>query len=429
VASMALVVAFGTSAGAPLAAQVDRSGLIATARAESDFGVALDIYLAAAEPVGIDSLWAVSVYEIAQILRDVDDVAGSDTWLRWAARHGPQWPVDPDWFAPSLVAAFDEAALVVAAESGGIEEVLGDDAAVTTWQWPTDFQDGTPGALVVEPSDPSVAVSVTVGAATGGAGGAISLAPGTYEVLVAADGHETARLRREILPGVSTRVTVDLAPLITDLTVELVGGRLLQLRYQAGGQIQCTNAVSVAEGLALGSLSAIGGAARLDVVSPNRVFEDVEIIESDAAMDLAVLRLSGDPVPQTIELSALLPSYAWSVFRSGCGGPLGNQRLRRPQGGVSGTPALPAAAVGSPVVDAEGRVVAVVTGDGRLTSVESAEGLIQTAIGRTGDGGFPFGWVTVGLAAAAGAAYYFLRPKSPDNRPNTGGIIIVIPTG
>lgn len=415
-------------AASPLAAQENREQLIAAARAESDFGVALDIYLAAAEPVGIDSLWAVSVYEISQILRDVDDVAASDTWLRWAARHGAAWPIDPDWFAPSLVTAFAQAAAAVAAETGGIEDTLGEDAAVTSWEWPADFQVGTPGTLVVESMDPGVALTVSVGAATADADAPVTLATGTYEILVTAAGHDEARVRREVLPGVSTRVAVELAPVLTDLTAESVGSRVLQLRYLANGQLQCSNAVPLANGLALGSLSAIASAARLDVVSPNRLFEDVEIIESDASTDLAVLRLDGDPSPQDIATSVLLPSYAWSVFRTGCDGPLGSQRVRRPQAGVAAVPGLPGGAIGSPVVDAEGRVVAMVVGDGRLASVESAEALVQTAIGRSRDGGFPFVWVTVGVAAAAGAAVYFLKGKSPTPQPNTGGIIIVIPS-
>lgn len=415
-------------------AQEDRSPLIASARAESNYTAALDIYLRAAEPVGIDSLWAVSVFEIAQILRDVADVPASDTWLRWAVRHGPEWTIDPDWFAPSLVAAYRQAETAVASELGGIEVVFGSDAVETVWQWPTRFIVGSVGTVIFRSADPSVVLSASVASAPGPVAGntPVTLPASTYDVSLSAEGHETARIHREVLPGVATVVTVTLAPVLSEERATEAGARLLQLRYVGvgGTGVQCTNALSVRDGLALGPLSAIASATRIDVLWQGRVFEDVEIIESDASVDVAVLRLRGDPRPEESPTTSLLPPYGWSVFRAGCGGGLETRRLRIPAGAGEGQEPIaagpqPIGSVGAPVVDREGRVVGLVVGAGRVAPIGAVDELMASASAQIAGGGFPYRWVTAGVAAAAGATVYLLMSRS---RSSTGGIVIVLPT-
>ena len=146
-------------ASAPsVAAQQDRAQLIQQARVSGDEAERRSLFVAAANPeVEPDSLWAVSVFEIAQIMRDLGQDGVAETWLRWVVRHG-QWDIDRAYFSPSLVAFFDALASDVSQDP---DPEAG--TAPTDWRWPDGFSASDAGSLEVATSDPGLALSVIVG--------------------------------------------------------------------------------------------------------------------------------------------------------------------------------------------------------------------------------------------------------------------------
>jgi len=403
--------------------QPDRPQLIAAARAESDYAAALDIYLAAAEPTGIDSLWTVSVFEIAQILRDLDDVPASDTWIRWAVRLGPEWPIDPDWFTPTLVAAH-----AVALESVGSSSADSEPPQVS-WSWPDQYAMGSDGAIVVTATDPTIDLAVTVdgGAVFVGNPAALSATVGTHAVVAAAPGHEPRRFDLEALPGVSATLTLEMIPLLSTEVAQRAGASVLRLSYRTDDETVCTNAVSVRDGLLVGALDVLRSASDVALLVDDQIFEDVEVVEQDEETGLAFVQVENGPILPSLT-NASARGFGWAMHRAGCETAALTTRMRVQNAGdfldASAEVDLPLTAAGAPIIDASGAMLGLVVGDGRIASAGRVEGLTQVVAGRLGRGGFPLKWVGAGVAAAAGALVYFLR----GDESSTGSIIIDIPS-
>lgn len=149
-----------------------------------------------------DVFWRDGVRAIARIhlQNRRDGLAG--TWLRWAAR------LDPDLSAPanSMVAG------PLRAARDSVARVAGDSLAPTRWIWSAQAgaTDGTGGLRV---NAPVLSVPVRVLVIGVGVLGATeeTLEAGTYAIEASADGYATTRITREILPGVTTVVDLNLA--------------------------------------------------------------------------------------------------------------------------------------------------------------------------------------------------------------------------
>ena len=355
---------------APLRGQA-RTDLIDSARGQFNDSVALELLSSAADPTTLptDSLWAVSVHEIALRLMGGQQPALVSTWLRWSARHGTQWPIDPSFFPPALVEAYQQAA----SEAGATDDPV--DGVATSWRWPNAFSMSAPGTIEAVSSDPTVQFSVAVAGRESFQGGSsLNLQPGSYELVASAEGFEPLRLTREVLPRVGTVLEFDLKPLLA-AGVEASGStNLVLIRAGLGGSAICTNGLIARPGrLVLTTLSALPATQGLEVVANSgQVYAGLSVAASDQARDLAVLRLEGSvKSPQPSAPSASNRPYAWSVYHPQCGA-VTSTRTRLAAGiAASLAPTLPADARGAPLVDRNGALIGIVMGPGAVRAARA----------------------------------------------------------
>lgn len=409
------VAAFGAR---PAVAQ-DRAQLVEQARSQLSDSAALDLLMRAADPDAAprDSLWAVSVHEMALTLLGLGDQDLAGVWLRWSAREGRRWPVDRT-LPPRVVDAYDRALAAVQGEGAGDEGVT-----TTDWRWPGTFDADAQGTLAVSGAGVPVTVNVE-GQGAVSAGGELTLPPGTYRLSASADGYEPAQIKREILPGVTTEVGFALAPLLAADVESRVASTLVSIRYDQGGQQFCTTGfLARSDGVVLTSRSGLPQSSGLTVTTPGGVYNDISVAASDQDLDLAVLRLGASGQP-TLSRGARPSSgaYVWSVFHPGCQ-PAASGRARlgdwpsSPQGLVTLASALPRDAQGAPLVDRSGALLGVVVGPDQVAPMSLAARLLERALAErvaqtnpeaagasSGGGGPPWKWIGAGAAVVGVAA-------------------------
>ena len=425
---------------APLRGQ-SRTDLIDSARSQFSDSVALELLSSAADPSTLptDSLWTVGVHEIALRLMGGLQPALVSTWLRWSARHGTQWPIDPSFFPPALVQAYQQAASEARATNDPV------DGVATSWRWPNAFNLSATGTIEAVSSDPTVQFSVDVaGRGSFQGGSSLSLQPGSYELNASAEGFEPVRLTREVLPGVGTVLEFDLKPLLAAGVEASVSTSLVLIRAGLGGSAICTNGlIARPGGLVLTTLSALPATQGLEVVANSgQVYPGVSVATSDQARDLAVLRLEGSAMsPQPNAPSASNRPYAWSVYHPQCGAAT-STRTRLADGiGASLAPPLPADARGAPLVDRNGALMGIVMGPALFAPLALADAILAQAAApvvatveppqvEVRRGGFPIGWVGAGTALAGLGAFLLTRGDEVGGDKvggGTGTIVITIP--
>ena len=417
----------------PVLAQTDRSALIAQARAEiNNDSASIQSLMSALDPrLGApDSAWTVAIFGLAARLRRLDQEDQVGVWLRLAARHGGQWPIDSIFFPPTLTEAYDAAAQAVAASA--------DSGVNTQWLWPVRYDPAAMGkaeAVAADPGAPSLSLAVE-GRRDLLTGSSLDLPPGTYDFVASADGYDTVRVTREILPGVTTVLNLNLVPVLPAEVLTTVSTRLLQVTHTATGEAVCrTGFVASDDGLAITALSALPGDPALLVrpleggIPP----EGASVLFSDSATGLAVLRLAGRFAAPLDEAASVPGAYTWSVHLDGCD-QTSTSRTRLadgigPAGDLNVDPRLPESAAGAPLVDNGGRLIGVVGGSGSIVPPTAANELLerarrQIAAARpSAGGGLPWKWMAAGGAVAAGITAVLLRK----DKPTTGEIIITIP--
>jgi hypothetical protein len=400
----------------PLAAQQTREALIRQARDEFDEAARLQLLARAADPgLGArDSLWAVGVFDLAQNLIGGGRPEAGAVWLSWVARHAPRWTIDRSYYSPSTIRAYDQAVPKVRSE-----EAADSLPVETSWRWPRAFDPSGRGSIEVATANPSVPLTVTVeGGQAIASGGSLTLQPGTYELVAAAPGFVTARVTREVLPGVTTVLEFDLPPTLPSTTTDMASSALVRIRYTQGGQQACANGfMARSEGLVL-TTSGLQQTSGLQVETSAGVYRDVSIAATDAANGLAVLRVGAAQQPTLTTAKGVSDrGYAWSLFHAGCGD-AASARTRLsgwqspPSGTVALSPGLPAAATGSPLFDRAGALIGLVTGPDRVAPIELAQELLnkatQSAVAGaqvgSGHGGLPWVWIGAGAAAVGVAA-------------------------
>ena len=412
----------------PAAAQQDRARLIQEARISADEAERRNLFVEAANPAVMDSLWAVSVYEIAQIMRDLgqDDVA--ETWLRWVVRHG-QWPIDRGYFSPSLLTFYDAIADSVSQDPGA-------GAALTEWSWPDAFSESDAGTLEVATSDPALALTVIVEGQELQPGASLTLPAGTYDLVASGVDYESMQVQREVLPGVETVVAFEMVPLLPDAAMQQVGRSLVSLSYAGAGATVCGNGLTVRDGYVVTSLTALGGATDVEVLQADGSALAASIVERDSAGDIAVLSVPNLGRPPLAPAQLAGPGFGWSVFRSGCDAPLEDFRTRLSGTGQAGAP-IPLGALGSPLVDRSGSVMGLVATGGLISPIARVEQLVEAADAQLVEaGGFPVVLVVAAVAAVGGLAGLLLGgggdsgpDPGPGPGPGTGTIVITIPSG
>jgi hypothetical protein len=142
-----------------------------------------------------DSLWALGVQYLAQILYEQGDETGGRAWIRWAVRLAPGAKLDTLNLLSSVIAEFQRARSATAARP--------DDARVSAeWVWPSADPGSGPGRIELRPEGtPGVTVTVT---GHGSVSPRLSLPAGSYEIEARAPGFRPVQITREVLPGVTT---------------------------------------------------------------------------------------------------------------------------------------------------------------------------------------------------------------------------------
>jgi hypothetical protein len=193
----------------PVHAQANRAAIVDSARSLiDDFKERQSISLLqrAVNPAlgALDATWARGVQLLAQTLLQTSQRDEANAWLRWALRLSPSLQVDSVNFTPALVAAFLEARTFVASARPVPR-------ATVRFDWATATAAGGFGDLRVDRTggDSNQPVQLTVNGEFLDVGRPRRLAPGSYRILARATGLPDADVATEVLPGVTTVVTVD----------------------------------------------------------------------------------------------------------------------------------------------------------------------------------------------------------------------------
>jgi hypothetical protein len=144
-----------------------------------------------------DSLWVASLHRLVHVLIEDRKDSVAAVWARWAVRTQPGLVVDTLAFPPAVQEAFALARAHVASAGAG------DTLTETSWEWARRPGEPAQGALRIERSGVPMSSFVEgVGPLAGE--DSQPLAPGTYTIVTSAPGYFRTRVKREVLPGVTT---------------------------------------------------------------------------------------------------------------------------------------------------------------------------------------------------------------------------------
>jgi len=442
----------GSGAPSSLEGQApDRAALLSSARSEFNDAAALELLVRAADPslAPPDSLWAVTLHDLAFTLVRMGDEAGAELWLRWAARHASQWPLDRHWFPPAVATIWDRARLDV-----GSDVVPGNDdqaALDTAWDWGGAAASGRPGGIgwMGEPPSGLRALLARPGEDPVPAGPEAEVEAGSYRVSVTADGYEPLHLDREILPGVRTLLDVELVASLSEGSREEARSRTATIRWGEGAQ-GCTHGVLVGDGRSvLTSLRGLGSRSGLTVqAGGEQSFMNVPVVRTDERLDLALLRLEGVAPGLPESAPAEASRHGWVALGSGC--EAGGDAWARLETTGSGPdtfwvlrPGLPPTALGAPLLHPGGGLLGIVTDVDTAVPLRVAAPLILGPFAAQGEpvlgsttpprrAGLPWRWIGTGIglagigaAIAAGSG----GGNGGEGPPPRGTLIITFPGG
>jgi len=202
-----LLLLAGLCGFASLRAQDPRDSLVSKAIGEFDAAHRVQLLVAALDPrLGPPSgAWGTGVQLLAQTLIEEGQDPVAAAWFRWAIRLSPDFQADTVQLLPRAVAAY-RAAREFVRQTATVEDTV----VATSWVWLGPESDHDLGRIQVAPTavPESALVSVEGIGAVRSAG--VPVAPGSYAIRAAALGYDSARVTREVLPGVTTMLELRL---------------------------------------------------------------------------------------------------------------------------------------------------------------------------------------------------------------------------
>jgi hypothetical protein len=438
-------------AASPAAAQQpNRVADVQNAAAAFDFREAVSLLMPILDPAaaGQDEVWAAAVKTLATVLLDAGlenaepNPGLASVWLRWGVRTRGALPLDPVYDLEAVRATYDDVARGVRDDPDSIV------AIGTQWDWTTDFDASAVGRLAVSLDiDGSPSARVTAD------GRPVNSAPtpfpaGTYEIEVAVDGYEPVTLEREVLPGVTTRVRVAPAPLLSESVRDQAGARVLQLAHDATNTRVCVN------GLVAGPRSIVVAPDVANMPRLERVGTPIDqgamgVTRESAEDAIAVVHpiMAVGGAPEALYAAANAGTFAWALYRGACAGPLLDERVQLSEVGPRSATfdrSLDPSAVGGALIDRSGAVLGIVAAPDRATlltlraqafldravvalNAEAEEAAAAASVG----GGLPWAWIG-GVGGAGALAALLLGgnpPPPPPPPPTTGGITVTLPGG
>jgi len=213
-----LVLLLSVMGAASLRGQDPRDAMVARAFNEFDAARRLQLLMSALNPTSGPprGAWPVGVQLLAQTLIEDRQDSVAVVWLRWAVRLSPDLQPDTVQFLPRVVSAYRSARdFVMTSRSPD------DSLATTTWLWPAQQTGDRTGRLQIASSSLASPMQVDVrGVGPVAAGGAIPLGPGSYQIKASASGYDSARVTREVLPGVTTVIEFHLRSTAPQIAVK-----------------------------------------------------------------------------------------------------------------------------------------------------------------------------------------------------------------
>jgi hypothetical protein len=150
-----------------------------------------------------DSLWVAAVHKLIDALLSQADDSLAATWARWAHRQGNSFPVDGVNFSPAVVDVLQEARRTV-------DRTRIPRGVTIVWKWEGAGAAGGGQVLIARTG---IAINARIGNGDFVTSGvATPVRAGSHQMLATAEGFLPERAPIEILPGVTTQVTFQLAP-------------------------------------------------------------------------------------------------------------------------------------------------------------------------------------------------------------------------
>jgi hypothetical protein len=384
-------------ASATAAQQDTRASLLRQATAAlDDFAPerARDLARAALDPAfGVpDTLWVRGVHMLTQILSEAGEESVAQTWARWAMRTNPTMRIDSVNFVPGVVTALKDARTNVVGS-----RTAGDDVTSMAFQWAARGSQETQGRLRFDPSTMPVPVNVVVrGVGLLPAGQGVSIAPGSYEIEVAAQGYLPARIVREVLPGITLTLSFRLTSAV--VASATIAENVRQSAYRSVASLSTTRfgappacaAGTVVSGqgrLVLTTYSAIRGATAISAgfMGSTTPITDVRVAAYDATANLAVLLLpAARPDSSGMTANVIESQAVWGVGMNQCSTrtdtrALVNEWQQRPLGNLRLSETIAQGVPGTPLVDYQGRLTGIWTGGTDAIAAPNAMTLLTTA--------------------------------------------------
>jgi hypothetical protein len=386
-AMLAMLAMLTVGTPAMLCGQGSRRDLVTRALGEFDPVRQRELLRAALNPnLGPpDSLFGISVQYLAQNLLEAGQDSLASVWLKWAIRLAPEMSADTLQFPQSVVSAYRNAETEVRAAGEATQPTT-----ATSWEWPALAVGEGPGSLRVVRSASAATPQILVqGVGLLNLNERVSLAAGTYNVQGTAAGHVPANVAVEILPGVTTVLTLDLVPrggpVIAGDVESNALSRLVRITAFRLGEPSCgTGFFAGRDGLVLTTYRAIRGAEGLQIEASDGaiVAADVQVAAHDVTRNVAVVKA---PLATTdsLVLAEDVPerSYVWGLNHPDCGP--ARSAATRLAGTVGATIQLEGTVAegeqGGPIIDNSGAVVGLGTGPTAVLPIASARAILEQA--------------------------------------------------
>ncbi len=376
-------------------AQDTRASLLRQAtQAYDDFAPerARDLARAALDPAlgAPDTLWVRSVHLLSQVLVEGGEEDLARTWARWAMRTHPTMPIDSVNFLAGVVTALRDARTAVGARTAG------DEVTAMAWQWAARGSQETQGRIRFDPSTMPVPVNVVVrGVGLLPAGAGVAIAPGSYEIEVAASGFLPARITREVLPGVTMVLSFRLTSAV--VASATIAENVRQAAYRSvaalsitrfGAPAACAAGTFVTGGrFALTSYTAIRGVTAISASFSGSTtpVTDVRVAAYDATANLAVLLFPAPRPDSTALTTNVIENQAvWGVGLNQCATRSDSRAVvaewqQRPLGVLRLSETIAQGVPGTPLVDYNGRLTGIWTGGTEAIAAPNAATLLATA--------------------------------------------------
>jgi S1-C subfamily serine protease len=439
-----------------------RAELIREAQEQVDDNRALAFFRASINPnlpEPRDSLWSVGVLNLVEILQQRDASLAAN-WMRWAVRLEPDMAIDSLEFS-HLLPVYHDAAEFVRYTS------LADSLVDTDWEWVTAGGDTTRarlelGAAAVRDLQVTVERPGVGSVDSVNSSRAALLQPGSYNLVARADGYDSVRVTRELLPGITTVISVELTPLFSEDIAAVSMQKIVRIDYYGVGDRECRTGFFGAPDLVLTTFGSIAGTDSLQLsLSDGQLVRDVRVAAYDVDRDVAVLSV---PVQKSDSL-AIAPDVThgqdvWALGYPDCrSAVITRTRVTawadRPHGRLILEDLVGAGGDGGPLIDRRGAVIGLQSGafaavpapsvstvlsqardnvavaPELLTLDEVARGVTlprEVLAAQPRKRGFP--WVVAAVGAAGAAAAVVLLTGGGDEGgqpPTTGGITITFP--